>query len=184
MRYIDSRVIIRQINNQYLSVGVRMPEKVLNGTIGNPDIPVIRQLCVNSCPNSERVDITRQLSDLSSGTSAQKVAHSKAQQTCRDKGVTDFFFDSCVFDLLMTGEELFSNMAASAYQDVKKYASRQPRWSNRTILVEGAVKVTTSSRDSPSLDGHSSARGANSSHSLIRTLLFVYIMHVLSHITL
>ena len=181
MRYIDSRVVIRQINNQYLSVGVRMPEKVLNGTIGNPDMPVIRQLCLNSCPVAERVNIVQQLGNLSSGTSVQRAAHSRAQDTCREKGVTDFFFDSCVFDLLMTGEDLFANMAASAYQDVKKYASRQPRWSNRTSL-EQQPKNTISQTDGSTADGHSSARGGYSSQTLIRTLLFVYIMHVLSFI--
>lgn len=179
MRYIDSRVIIRQIDNQYLSVGVRMPEKVLNGTIGDPDIPAIRQLCINSCPVAEKVDIVQQLGNISSGTSVQRAAHSKAQKTCREKGVTDFFFDSCVFDLLMTGEELFVNMAASAYQDVKKYASRQPRWSNRTFLVE-QTKNSISQTHEPTAEGHSSAKGANSGRSLIRTLLFVYIMHILS----
>lgn len=183
LRYIDSTVIIRQINNQYLSVGVRIPEKVLNGTINNLATKDLRQLCINKCPLAERVNIGQLLANISSGSRVQKASYAAAQQTCHEQSVTDFFFDSCVFDLLMTGERSFADMASSAYSDVKKYASRQPRWSNRTHLEQYYTKPS-------SVDGQrhasthptqaSAAAQKYSTHSLLRTLLFVYIMHVTS----
>lgn len=180
MRYIDSTVIIRQINSDYLSVGIRIPEKVLNGTINQPDSSPLRQLCVNSCPDSERVNIAQLLANISTGSSVQKKAYAAAEQTCREKSVTDFFYDSCVFDLLMTGEALFADMANSAFEDVRKFASRQPRWSNRTHLVEYYTKSLPDKQPSPTGSHISSAAVYRLNSSLVRTLLFVYIMHVLS----
>lgn len=183
LRYIDSTVIIRQINNQYLSVGIRIPEAVLNGTMSNPDLSPLRQLCVHSCPASEIVNIGQLLSNVSiSGSTSQRAAYAAAQLSCRENtDVTDFFFDSCVFDLLMTGEELFANMANSAYEDVKKYSSRQPRWSNRT-RIEQYTKSVLEGRGRAAASGASLQSSARARHSslLTLTLLFVYIMHVVS----
>lgn len=181
VRYIDSTVFIRQIDGQYLSVGLRMPEEVLNGTRHNPDDVLLRQLCFDSCPISERVDIGKYLSSFYlSGSVEQQEAYLSAQTSCRDIGVTDYFFDSCVFDLLMTGEPEFSDMAVDAYEDVKKYASRQPRWTNRTSLDHYVTTITKDSFNAVADDVPSSASSSVFSISslLVRTLLFVYIMHV------
>lgn len=185
IRYIDTTVIIRQIDGQYLSIGLRMPEEVLNGTRHNPEEAVIRQLCFDSCPASERVDIGEYLSAVyHSGTADQQQAYLSAQASCRDIGVTDYFFDSCVFDLLMTGEPLFSNMAVNAYEDVKKYASRQPRWTDRQSLNHYVSLVTKDTADVAGGGSPSLANTLSSSITLIRTLLFVYIMHIVSFLLL
>lgn len=181
VRYIDSTVIIRQIDEQYLSIGLRMPEEVLNGTRQNPDDVPLRQLCFDSCPASEQVNIGEYLSSVYlSGSVEQQEAYQSAQTSCRDIGVTDYFFDSCVFDQLMTGESEFLDMAVDAYEDVKKYASRQPRWTNRTSLDQ---YVTVNAKYRPNANGGaipSSASGSvfSTGFMLVRTFLFVYVMHV------
>lgn len=173
LRYIDSTVIIRQISSQYLSVGVRIPEEVLNGTLRNPDATVLRQLCLDGCPASEVIDVSQYLTDLSIEHEQRLVAQIKAKTYCQEAGVTDFFFDACVFDLVMTDDRSFTTLAASAYRDVKRYASRQPRWLNRTNLriyneMSQPVKIT------------SDANSIEKSTLITRTFLFVYIMHVVA----
>ena len=180
MRYIDSTVIIRQVNNEYLSVGVRIPEKVLNGTINDPDTRPIRQLCVDNCPIAERVDIAQILTNFSMGTNQQQSLYVAAEKVCKDTLVTDFFFDSCVFDFLMTGQSLFSGMARNAYEDVKKYSSRQPRWSNRTHIAQYTTAASSIEGQQPLPKNISSGAQATAGSRLLRTLLFVYIMLITS----
>lgn len=158
-----------------------MPEDVINGTLMNPEQAVLRQLCFNSCPYSERVDIGGYLAEVSQGTSQQRSAYHAAMDTCRAVEVTDYFFDSCVFDVLMTGEQQFSGMASSAYSDVKRYSSRQPRWTNRTSL-ELYTKPYSITKPTTYIPNTSDAYRFSSTCCLIRTLLFVYIAHILSRL--
>lgn len=177
LRYIDSTVTIRQIDGQYLSIGVRIPEEVLNGTIGGTDGErVLRQLCLDSCPVSERVDINRYLAETAAGRSHIRSKHASAQTKCRNAGITDYFFDSCVFDMIMTEKQSFITMASSAFKDVRQYASRQPRWTNRTSIEP----VRQSSSIISDTTGTDTKGPPSSSGSLVRTLLFVYIMHIIS----
>lgn len=182
IRYIDSTVIIRQIDGQYLSVGLRMPEEVLNGTRNNPDDVILRQLCFDNCPASEQVAIGEYLSNVYlPGSSERREYYLSAQTSCREKGVTDYFFDSCVFDLLITRKKEFTDMAVDAYEDVKRYASRQPRWTNRTSL-DHYIDTVTKDTSTPGIGNlRSSANGSIvPTSNLVRTLLFVYIMHIMS----
>lgn len=169
---------MRQIGNEYLSVGIRIPEKVLNGTKNNPDIIPLRQLCVDGCPSSEAVNIREWVTNFSTGSSTQRAAYAVAQKACQEKSVTDFFYDSCVFDVLLTGEPLFSNMAHGVYEEVKKYASRQPRWRNRTQLEQYTRSLVE--RQQPVIGSGVSLAAQCLHGSVVRTLLFVYIMHIVS----
>ncbi|KAF6035078.1 RGMB [Bugula neritina] len=177
IKYIDSTVVLRQVASRYLSVGIRIPELVLNGTREGSDF--LRQLCLDSCPVSERVDLSKLLLDISQGTPRQRSSYAAAQASCRDKAVTDFFFDSCVFDVLMTGESSFVSMAHSAYDDVRKFSSRQPRWTNRTNIVS-YTEPSVAARSRTDRSGVTSS-AAYSNTSLVRTLLFVYVMYVSYH---
>lgn len=114
LRYIDTTIKVQQIG-RYFTFAIKMPEEVLNSSRMN-DNP---ELCVQGCPTDERIDYAKYFSEVRHRKNHNsKMALSKATEICRDASVVDFYFDSCVFDLLTTGDENFTAAAYQAWQDL------------------------------------------------------------------
>lgn len=114
LRYIDTTIKVQQIG-RYFTFAIKMPEEVLNSSQMN-DNP---ELCVQGCPTNERIDYAKYFSEVRHRKNPNsKMALSKATEICRDASVVDFYFDSCVFDLLTTGDENFTAAAYQAWQDL------------------------------------------------------------------
>lgn len=116
LKYIDTKIVIRLVGN-YLTFSIKMPEELLsvNSTRKNN-----LELCVRGCPKSELIDYQKFLALKEKEISASDVNMSRkdAEEMCRSANLVDFYFDSCVFDLLTTGNDTFRFSALSALQDV------------------------------------------------------------------
>lgn len=121
--YIDTTVIVRQIG-RYFTFSINMPEKILNETRLPYSASSKLQLCVDGCPAKERFDYQAFLSQKYSKLKSELVgsvtamSRDEATELCREAGVIDFYFDSCVFDLMTTGDTNFTVAANTAYHDV------------------------------------------------------------------
>ncbi|XP_032634598.1 repulsive guidance molecule A-like [Chelonoidis abingdonii] len=122
--YIGSTVIIRQVG-RYLTFAIRVPEESLNLSEESTGL----QLCLHGCPKNELIQEHR----LSLGSSSPLWPSSRraytvemATEQCRHiLQVEDVYFQSCVFDLLTTGDPEFSMAAYGALEDLKAlYPSR------------------------------------------------------------
>nr|XP_005281206.1 repulsive guidance molecule A-like [Chrysemys picta bellii] len=122
--YIGSIVIIRQVG-RYLTFAIRVPEETLNLSEESAGL----QLCLHGCPKNELIQEHR----LNVGSSSPLWPSSRraytvemATEQCRHiLQVEDVYFQSCVFDLLTTGDPEFSMAAYGALEDLKAlYPSR------------------------------------------------------------
>ncbi|XP_053405751.1 repulsive guidance molecule A-like isoform X2 [Mercenaria mercenaria] len=149
MKYIDTRIVIRLVGN-YLTFLIRMPEQLLpvNSTNKNNI-----ELCVRGCPKSEIIDYKKflALKEKQVSDSDVNMSRKEAEELCRSANLVDFYFDSCVFDLLTTGNDTFRYSALSALQDVlKSDPDFHKNSENRTKLTiydemyAGAQSVRTS----------------------------------------
>lgn len=118
LKYIDTKIVIRRVGD-YLTFSIQMPEEILkqNSTTKNN-----LELCVRGCPTHEIIDFGRFLAHPERGNSEIDVTMSRkdAEELCRSANLVDFYFDSCVFDLLTTGNVTFRIAALTALQDVLK----------------------------------------------------------------
>lgn len=158
LRYIDTRVVVR-LTGAYLSVAIVMPEEVVNATAdsrGGSDATL--QLCHAGCPAKERISFAQffrvaAASELAAAGGAvgtggagggsssaaavrRTLSRQQAASRCREAGVADFYFDSCVFDLLKTGDLNFTVMAQRAFVEAQRFrrAAAAPA-TNRTDLA-------------------------------------------------
>lgn len=134
MKYIDTKIVIRLVGN-YLTFLIRMPEQLLpvNSTNKNN-----LELCVRGCPKSEIIDYKKflALKEKQVSESDVNMSRQEAEDLCRSANLVDFYFDSCVFDLLTTGNDTFIYSALSALQDVlKSDPDFQRNSENRTKLT-------------------------------------------------
>lgn len=146
--YIGVRVIVRQLG-RYLTLAVRIPEELAQAYDATQDL----QLCLNGCPNGERIDqaghLPLPLPPPALGLQLQqqhRPRHSSLMQTqssprgqvfglegarerCREQlEVQDIYFHSCVFDLLTTGDANFTSAAYSALKDMESLHPHRDRW--------------------------------------------------------
>ncbi|XP_038071598.1 repulsive guidance molecule A-like isoform X2 [Patiria miniata] len=128
IRYIGTVIIIRQIG-EYLLFSVRMPEEIIKRQ-GPEDL----QLCVRGCPGREKIDYVEFLKQTKD---VDKEKLQSAIAKCRKTNVIDVYLDSCVFDLLTTSDDNFTNAAENALRDISRL---QPNASlslhNRTSVFE------------------------------------------------
>ncbi|XP_070543065.1 repulsive guidance molecule A-like isoform X2 [Ptychodera flava] len=113
-KYIDTRIVVRQVG-RYLTFAIRMPSDLVN--TGKKDG---LELCVKGCPNREKMDFQRSLPlppDQIPDTSGIFMSKETAIAKCLEVNVTDFYFDSCVFDLMTTGDVNFTTAARKAQKD-------------------------------------------------------------------
>ena len=142
LRYIDTTLIVRQVGH-YFTFAMKMPEEVVDHSMNNNNGI---QLCVRGCPVSELIDYREylaqkhvRLKSLTEEDSSAKVAMSRsvAEAKCKDAHVVDFYYDSCVFDLMTTGDNNFTQAAQSALSDVLRlYPQAGKMHRNRTSLQQ------------------------------------------------
>lgn len=133
MKYIDTKIVIRLVGN-YLTFLIRMPEQLLPMNSTNKNL----ELCVRGCPKSEIIDFKKVLAlkEKQVSDSDVNMSRQEAEDLCRSANLVDFYFDSCVFDLLTTGNDTFRFSAISALQDVRKSdPDFQKNSENRTRLT-------------------------------------------------
>ncbi|XP_069504559.1 repulsive guidance molecule A-like [Ambystoma mexicanum] len=123
--YIGSTIIIRQVG-RYLTFAIRVPEDTLNLS---EESGSTLQLCLHGCPRNELIQEHRlSLERASPLWPASRRAYTveTATEQCRHiLQVEDVYFQSCVFDLLTTGDPEFSMAAHGALEDLKAlYPSR------------------------------------------------------------
>ncbi|KAF7660171.1 hypothetical protein LDENG_00286790 [Lucifuga dentata] len=146
--YIGVTVVVRQLG-RYLTLAVRIPEELAQAYDASQDL----QLCLNGCPNGERIDqgghlplplsppaLGLQLQQLrwpvhypqtqASSYSIPKVFSMEgARERCKEQlQVQDIYFHSCVFDLLTTGDANFTVAAYSALKDMESLHPHRDRW--------------------------------------------------------
>lgn len=155
--YIDTTITVRQVGG-YLSVAIRIPLNVANITASSSSGTSMTssndvdeeptetiQLCLSGCPSSQIIghlvsskyvrlkspDVT---SDVGSSEGAERAQRlTSATEVCRRAGLVDAFLDSCVFDVIATGNEAFVNASAFAMADMlKALPSIRHHLTNRT----------------------------------------------------
>lgn len=132
-RYIGTTVFVRQLG-RYLTLAIRMPEDLAMSYEESQDL----QLCVNGCPLSERIDDGQGQVSAILGHALPRTPLAQAwpgytletaNAHCHEKmPVKDIYFQSCVFDLLTTGDANFTVAAHSALEDVEALHPRKERW--------------------------------------------------------
>lgn len=141
--YISTFVVVRQIGRHF-TFSIRMPEELVNQSSASQDL----QLCVRGCPQSELINYQEYLATRKFMSSSQDAAgnhvdgehrpvvtRSFAEEVCREAKLVDFYFDSCVFDLMATGDQNFTLSAVNSLNDVLKLQPSVARTMvNRTSL--------------------------------------------------
>ncbi|XP_041086047.1 repulsive guidance molecule A-like [Polyodon spathula] len=115
-RYIGTSIIVRQVG-RYLTFAIRVPEDTLNFSEEGSGL----QLCLHGCPRSELIK-EHTLSGPGPSPAAPRPSYTveRATAECRELlQVEDVYFQSCVFDLLTTGDPEFSMAAYGALEDLK-----------------------------------------------------------------
>ncbi|KAM4629151.1 RGM domain family, member D [Polymixia lowei] len=167
-RYIGTSIIVRRVG-RYLTFAIRMPEDTLDYSEDNGGL----QLCLHGCPRNELIKehmLGRQsqhphLPGPGQGTNTelgpllpphQTYTVERATAKCRETlQVEDVYFQSCVFDLLTTGDPEFSMAAYGALEDLKalppsklkQNSPRTPRLSSRGM----SYTLATAAASTPSL---------------------------------
>ncbi|XP_053561398.1 hemojuvelin [Bombina bombina] len=109
--YIGTTIRVRQLARQ-LSFSLRMAEDISQAFSEEQDL----QLCVGGCPASQWISRTRQHA-LSTPISTET-----AKSLCREKlPIEDVYFQSCVFDLIISGDANFTSSAYFALEDAKDF---------------------------------------------------------------
>ncbi len=147
LRYIDTTLVVRHIG-RYLTFAIKMPEAVVDHSLENNHNGI--QLCLRGCPLTELIDYREYLLQKHvrlkslAGNSDVKIAMSRdaAEEKCREARVVDFYYDSCVFDLMTTGDVNFTQAAHSALTDVLRlYPQAAKMHHNRTTLDDGSASA-------------------------------------------
>lgn len=152
-RYLGTSIIVRRVG-RYLTFAIRVPEEMVEESGG-------LQLCLHGCPRSELINAhvlsrgpRQEGSDgqLQPGSMGRADLLERATSRCRETlQVEDVYFQSCVFDVLTTGDVQFSMAAFAALQDLKalppstleQSAVRTPPVSNRTRESSPSLLIIT-----------------------------------------
>ncbi|XP_053907211.1 hemojuvelin [Cuculus canorus] len=130
--YIGTTIVIRQAGRQ-LSFSIRAAEEVARAFTEEQDL----QLCVDGCPRSQRIS-------RSEGCHGRTTTEA-ARALCKEKlPVEDVYFQSCVFDVVTSGDANFTIAAHGALEDARDFL---PNTSKLHIFQAGAgcSRVSSSS---------------------------------------
>ena len=133
IKYIDTTIIVRHIGS-YLSFAISMPEELLNSSEESA-----LELCVRGCPRSELINYQEYLALKKKSALGSEIVMPRkdAEEECRKSGLVDFYFDSCVFDLMTTGDKNFTLAAVASYKDILHFSPELSKTQkNRTSLDE------------------------------------------------
>ncbi|XP_061781027.2 repulsive guidance molecule A isoform X1 [Nerophis lumbriciformis] len=123
-RYIGTTIVVRQVG-RYLTFAVRMPEEVVNSVEedDNQDL----YLCLHGCPANQRIHLKNVRAQSAART--RGFTYQSAKAKCKERlPVEDLYFQSCVFDLLSSGDINFTMAAYYALEDVKMLHSNSKRY--------------------------------------------------------
>ncbi|XP_069138024.1 repulsive guidance molecule A-like [Argopecten irradians] len=138
LRFIDTTIVVRQIG-RYFTFAIKMPQDVINKSREED----VLELCVRGCPQQERINYQKYLAEKKNkilpptGVSSDSIEmqRSDAVRLCKQAKVVDFYFDSCVFDLMTTGDKVFTVSAYQAWQDlIELTPEMRQTQTNRTDL--------------------------------------------------
>lgn len=139
VHYIATTIIVRQIG-RYFTFAIHIPQQVLNTSRTRGEL----ELCSKGCPPSEQIDYKQYLAErrervtriqsAAEGGPELTMTRYEAEDVCRNSGLVDFYFDSCVFDLMATGDRNFTLAALSALKDVLRLDPTMALLANRTSL--------------------------------------------------
>lgn len=108
--YIGTTIIIRQTAGQ-LSFSIRVAEDVARAFSAEQDL----QLCVGGCPPSQRLS-------RSERNRRGAIAVDTARRLCKEGlPVEDAYFQSCVFDVSVSGDPNFTVAAQTALDDARVF---------------------------------------------------------------
>ncbi|XP_028679660.1 repulsive guidance molecule A [Erpetoichthys calabaricus] len=135
-RYIGTTIVIRQVG-RYLTFAIRMPEELVHSTEDKESQGLY--LCLRGCPLSERIDFRTFRAKAAENepaiggsrppVSAEGFTYESATAKCKERlPVEDLYFQSCVFDLLTTGDVNFTMAAYYAFEDVKMLHSNKEKF--------------------------------------------------------
>lgn len=153
LHYINTLLVLRQ-DGRFLSVGILMPEDLANKS--DRERSNALQLCSLGCSSSEQIHVAQLFRDAKRLVSSSPPPQSSslwhhafdisiAEQLCQ--GLTDNFLDSCVFDLLTTGDLNSTEPAFHAYYDaIRLYPEIRNELPNRTHLPRWIPGVTNAPR--------------------------------------
>ncbi|MEE6503655.1 hypothetical protein FKM82_004896 [Ascaphus truei] len=131
-KYIGTTIVVRQVG-RYLTFAVRMPEEVVNAVEDRDNQGLY--LCLRGCPKNQQIDFRTFHSQApETGLRGHGVGSNEvftpqmAGAKCKEKlPVEDLYFQSCVFDLLTTGDVNFTLAAYYAFEDVKLLHSNKDK---------------------------------------------------------
>ncbi|EHB06696.1 Hemojuvelin [Heterocephalus glaber] len=108
--YIGTTIVIRQTAGQ-LSFSIRVAEDVARAFSAEQDL----QLCVGGCPPSQRLS-------RSERSRRGTITLDTARQLCKEGlPVEDAYFQSCVFDVSISGDPNFTAAAQAALEDARAF---------------------------------------------------------------
>ena len=131
IKYINTTILVRHIGS-YLSFAISMPEEFLNSSTKSE-----LELCVRGCPRSELINYQKYLALKKKSVLGGEIVMPRkdAEDVCRNSGLVDFYFDSCVFDLMTTGDKNFTLAAVASYKDILRLSPETSKTeTNRTSL--------------------------------------------------
>lgn len=115
--YKQTTIIIRLTGIAY-SVSVSMPVELFEEMASKQTV----QLCEAGCPFGERVDLKSYFGSKSAKLKRTIVmSKDESNELCRLQGLRDFYFDSCVYDLMTTGDPSFSLASNFSYTDLIRF---------------------------------------------------------------
>ncbi|XP_009081528.1 PREDICTED: hemojuvelin-like, partial [Acanthisitta chloris] len=111
--YIGTTIAVRQAGRQ-LSFSIRISEEVAKSFPEEQDL----QLCVEGCPRSQRMS-------RSPGGHGM-IPTETARELCREMlPVEDVYFQSCVFDVVTSGDVNFTMAAHGALEDARIFLKEE-----------------------------------------------------------
>lgn len=166
--YIRTKIVIRQVG-KYLTFHMRIPEDIVTSSS--------QGLCVAGCPSRERIDYKEVLSFTEAQLKARhsKLSRREATDLCTASGVQGFYLDSCVFDLMLTGDMNFTAAAKSALEDA--FTLDPERTVQDLKDYNSTVLLNTRPRTIVSHGKKSSANGLQRSFLLTLVIPFVILFH-------
>lgn len=148
-RHLGTSIIVRRVG-RYLTFAIRIPVEMVEDNGG-------LQLCLHGCPRNELINahvLSRgQRHDEDAGQDealGRAGLLERATSRCRETlQVEDVYFQSCVFDVLTTGDVQFSMAAFAALQDLKalppstlkQSAARTLHANNRAREIEPSLQI-------------------------------------------
>ena len=111
--HIGTDILVRKVG-QFLTFHIRMPQQIAN-------LQRTKGLCVAGCPSREIIDYRELLSfteaQLAQALPKRTISRREAKKSCEDSKLKGFYLESCVFDLLTTGDRNFTLAAETALDD-------------------------------------------------------------------